>query len=312
MDALEGGGSVELVDGGFVSDEHEDDEEAEDEDDEPDVGVQLPGLADLEEDEVEAWLQPFQQLLDDLDQVEDERLRELIHLLLLGCMGRAFYTPDNIGHFGLGSTCYLHFTSPIRRYPDLVAHRQLKHHLADTDEDPPHDGDELVDLCPRNSDQAVEAEQLERDLIAVAMAFDALTDDANTTYSGLVNGITKGGVFLSLERGLEARLPTSDIPGGPWEVDDAESMLFRGEIEDPTDLADDVDPENWRELYDEHLDEMVQVRLRLGDEVKVQRSSIDLAKGQIAAKLAGSGPTDDDTTTATDATEDAETETADS
>jgi len=295
MDALESGGSVELVSGGFVSDEEE--EDADDEEDEIDTGPQMPGLATLDEDKREAWLEPFQQLLDDIDEITDDRKRELVHLQLLGCMGRAFYTPDNLGHFGLGSTCYAHFTSPIRRYPDLVTHRQLKYHLTDEDErdeDPPHTSEELVDLCPRNTDQGVEAEQLERDLIAVAMAFEALTEDEGTTHSGLVNGITKGGVFLTLDRGQEARLPTSDIPGGPWEVDNAQAKLFKGEVEDPEQLAEDVDASNWREMQDEETGEIVQVRLRLGDEMALQVASIDLARGQVAVKLAGQADEDDE------------------
>ncbi len=292
MKALEGG-KVELVGGGFIAEDE--DEEEDDEDEEPGIpAATMNGLADLDEEDREAYLEPFQDTLSRLDEVDDEDLQRLVRMKLLGCMGRAFYTPANIGHFGLGSTCYLHFTSPIRRYPDLVVHRQLKTLLrAEDPEDaaPPHDRDELVDLCEKNTDQSQEAEQLERDLTAVAMSFDALGEHWQGQQPGLVNGITKGGVFLSLPRGLEARLATSDIPGGPWDVDDANAKLFKGERDatGPDDvILEEILEHGWREVYDEDLDEMVHVRMRLGDRLPVRINSIDLAEGQVSVKLARS------------------------
>ena len=133
-------------------------------------------------------------------------------------MGRALYTPENLGHFGLGSTCYLHFTSPIRRYPDLVVHRQLKWLLRGSEGDAPYSAQDLAELCPLNTDQSVAAERLERDLIGVALAFESLTEKWSGTPSALVNGITKGVVFLALPHAVEGRLAASDIPGGPWAV----------------------------------------------------------------------------------------------
>jgi exoribonuclease R len=298
MDALEGGGSVELVDGGFVSDEEDDEEDEEGEDASASPSAGMTGLASLDEEGREAWLAPFQQALGSIEDLGDDRVRKLVHLKMLGCLGRAFYTPDNIGHFGLGSQRYLHFTSPIRRYPDLLTHRQIKWLIRSEEEradpeEPPHSDEELIDLCPRASDQGEEAEQLERDLIAVAMAFDTLVDEETRSGTGLVNGLTKGGVFLTLERGREARLPTSDIPGGPWDVDDAGAKLYKGEIESPEELTEEAQEGDWREMEDPDTGELVHVRLRLGDRVPVEVSSIDLATGQVAVKLAGGGDDED-------------------
>lgn len=293
LEALKGG-KVQLVGGGFIPDEEDEDEEAleraGDEDDETDAPSGAPilkGLAQLPPEEQDAWLAPFREVLDALGAIADPRLRVIIQWKLLSCMGRAVYTPENMGHFGLGSTCYLHFTSPIRRYPDLVTHRQLKWWLAGAEGKPPHSAQELAELSPLNTDQSVEAERLERTLINVALAFEARTEKWRGAHSARVNGITKGGVFLSLERGVEARLATSEIPGGPWSVDEAEAMLFRGSLDDPTIGTVGVEGQGWRELYNEDLDEMVRVRLVLGDELTVSVVDQDLVDGRIRCRLAG-------------------------
>ncbi len=289
MSALQEG-KVELVGGGFIP-ENEDEEDDDEEETDTSPVATMKGLVDLDEEDRTAYLEPFNDALAKIEDLTDERLQSIIRLKVLGCMGRALYTPANIGHFGLGSTCYLHFTSPIRRYPDLVTHRQIKAILRAQDTDDieyPHSEDELADLCPKNTDQSIEAEQLERDLVAVAMSFDALGDHWQGEQDALVNGITKGGIFLSLPRGLEARLATSDIPGGPWEVDEDNAMLFKGtqDNEDPDQaILDEILEHGWREVYDESLDEMVNVRMRLGDHVPVRIKNVDLAMGQVSAKL---------------------------
>lgn len=299
LDALKGG-KVELVSGGFVSDE-EDDEPEEDKEAEPESSgaPKMKGLAQLSPEEREAWLAPFVEILDQLDTVDDDQLADLIQFKLLSCMGRAYYTPENVGHFGLGSPCYLHFTSPIRRYPDLATHRQLKWLIQggpDSDEAMPHQAEELARLSAKNTDQAVEAEQTERDLIAVAMAFEARTDRWEGKHSAMVNGMTKGSVFLSLPRGVEGRLGTKDIPGGPWNVDQAGSMLFKGSIDDPSMGIEDLPGSDWREMEDPESGELVHVRLRLGDREQVTIRDYDLVRGQIHCRLAmrRSATTDED------------------
>ncbi len=291
LDALKGG-KVELVSGGFVSDkEDEPDEpdEAEEETPEASGAPKMKGLAHLSPEEQEAWLEPFVEILDEIDGIDDDQLADLIQFKLLSCMGRAYYTPENVGHFGLGSTCYLHFTSPIRRYPDLCTHRQLKWLIRggpETEEEMPHDAQQLARLSAKNTDQAVEAEQTERDLIAVAMAFEARTDRWAGKHSAMVNGITKGSVFLSLPRGVEGRLGTSDIPGGPWDVDQAGSMLFKGSLDDPSTTLDDLKGSGWREMEDPETGELVRVRLRLGDREQVTIRDYDLVRGRIHCRLA--------------------------
>jgi class 3 adenylate cyclase len=89
--------------------------------------------------------------------------RELVHMKMLAALGRAYYTPHNVGHFGLGSPLYCHFTSPIRRYPDLVVHRQLRWILQGRPGgSPPHTADELATQSAQCTKQGAAADSLER------------------------------------------------------------------------------------------------------------------------------------------------------
>ncbi|HWG90156.1 MAG TPA: RNB domain-containing ribonuclease, partial [Candidatus Thermoplasmatota archaeon] len=202
----------------------------------------------------------------------------------LGCMGRALYTTRNIGHFGLGSECYCHFTSPIRRYPDLIVHRQLRWVLRGKQGDMPHSHEGLDILAVHCSEQGSAAEGLERSVVDSAMVFISRDGSWEGVQPGQVNGITKGSVFLSLPRGLEARVASSDVPGGPYDVDEYDSMLFVGSAS-RTEVQEEVTAKNWRELYNEARGEVVRVRLRLGDEVPVTIAGRDYVDGRVAAKL---------------------------
>lgn len=277
-------GKLELVGGGFRM-EREPAPEPESAIEAPDAPPKPAwrGLAQLDEAAREAWLSPFRDALAKVSALDDPEMRELVHLKMLGSLGRAFYTTANLGHFGLGSTCYAHFTSPIRRYPDTVVHRQLKAILRG--EAPPHGFDEVESICEHASAQGAAAEALERGLVNASMVFASRTSRWSGTLKGRVSGITKGGVFLTLEGGLEARLPTSDLAGGPWAVDDADSMLFAGSVDRP-EIEREVSAKNWRDLWDEEKGEMVRVRLRLGDVIPVVLRGRDYVEGRVAAREA--------------------------
>ncbi|HLE96433.1 MAG TPA: RNB domain-containing ribonuclease [Candidatus Thermoplasmatota archaeon] len=281
LDQLKAGGKVSLggLGHGLGDDEPATAEAA------PAAAPTVRGLAQLSSEEQEKWLAPFRAALASMDRVEDPRFRELVQVKMLGAMGRAIYTPRNLGHFGLGSTCYCHFTSPIRRYPDLVVHRQLRWLLRGRQGDPPH-GADLEDLAIHCSEQGSAAEGLERGVVNAALVFASREAQWSGPVSALVNGITKGGVFLSLEGGLEARLAAADIPGGPWSVDDDESMLFQGSLDRPG-IERELDVREWRKWTDERTGEARRVRYKLADQTLVTLAGRDYVDGRIAAKLAG-------------------------
>ena len=88
------------------------------------------------------------------------RGREAFPALVLRALKQARYDPRNLGHSGLASPAYCHFTSPIRRYPDLVVHRALLRELGAADDPPPDDLDELAEHCSAREREAAEVEYL--------------------------------------------------------------------------------------------------------------------------------------------------------
>ncbi len=154
--------------------------------------------------------------------------------LVLRTAGQASYTPTNRGHFGLASRCYCHYTSPIRRYPDLVVHRQLKALLR---HDPLPHGDDLAPLGDHCSERERRAEWLERrlgDCAAVLLRFGPATATApgeeaprspRQPLRATVGGLSGGKVFLTLPDALEAAVPTRALGRG-LEVDGVGARLL--------------------------------------------------------------------------------------
>jgi ribonuclease R len=128
-----------------------------------------------------------------LDKVKDTQYEFLINRVLLRSMKQARYSPVNRGHFGLASECYLHFTSPIRRYPDLICHRALKGFLEGA---PPYETDkELETMALHLSEReriAMEAERELEDRIRVLFMKDKIGEE----YEGIITHITSYGIFV--------------------------------------------------------------------------------------------------------------------
>ncbi|MBA4417302.1 MAG: ribonuclease R [Syntrophus sp. (in: bacteria)] len=131
-----------------------------------------------------------------LDSVRGKDYEFLINRVLLRSMKQARYSPLNKGHFGLASDCYLHFTSPIRRYPDLMCHRALKSVL-DNSPAPYRDEKELEKAAHHLSDRertVMEAERELEDRIRVLF----MRDRINEVYEGIITHITSYGFYVEL------------------------------------------------------------------------------------------------------------------
>lgn len=134
-----------------------------------------------------------------LEAVKDHPLGYLYHHLLLRSLKQAKYSPQNVGHFGLASTCYCHFTSPIRRFPDLVVHRTLKRALRN--KKPPYFEDELEEMGKHLSTRERTAEEAERDVIKKFQCF-FIKDKVGEIFTGVISGVTAFGFFVDLEEYL--------------------------------------------------------------------------------------------------------------
>jgi ribonuclease R len=162
--------------------------------------------------------------------------------LVLRSLKQAHYAPRNTGHFGLRSARYCHFTSPIRRYPDLICHRALLAGLG-AGEDPPQapameGAGEWCSLRERD------AAQIERAADDVARAFlleaELFRRSWQTEWPGEVIGVIGAGAFVAFGDGYEGLLPVRRLRGDWWELDPLDVMLRGAQSEKAIRLGDPV------------------------------------------------------------------------
>ncbi len=162
-----------------------------------------------------------------LDKAKDMPEVHLVNEVVLRSQAQAVYSPENIGHFGLGLARYAHFTSPIRRYADLLVHRALIDGLglgqgalpADSRERFPEIGEHISTTERR-------AAQAERDALNRFTAI-YLADRVGASFSGRVNGVTRFGLFVTLEEtGADGLVPMSSLPGDFYVHDETRHCLI--------------------------------------------------------------------------------------
>ncbi|MEX0778440.1 MAG: ribonuclease R [Balneolales bacterium] len=130
-----------------------------------------------------------------LEQVKETNLKYTINDLLLRSMSKAVYTPDNIGHYGLGFQHYTHFTSPIRRYPDVIVHSLIKAYNKGKIGYSFSELDQLGQHCSEREKEAVSAE---RDSIKLKQV-EFLSDKIGDVFDGIISGVTDKGVYVVLK-----------------------------------------------------------------------------------------------------------------
>ena len=151
----------------------------------------------------------------------------IINRVMLRSMQKAKYSSNNSGHFGLSLKCYTHFTSPIRRYPDLMVHRIVKDVLLGK-EDVQKKYEELVEGVAFHSSQkeknAVEAERAVDDFYKMLY----LSGREGEEFDGIISGVTKFGVFVELENGIEGLVKVETLQGRNYEYDKNKFSLSNG------------------------------------------------------------------------------------
>ncbi|MBR2827945.1 MAG: ribonuclease R [Bacilli bacterium] len=148
-----------------------------------------------------------------LSQLEDKPEYKILSSLLLRSMQKAIYRPENLGHYGLASDCYTHFTSPIRRYPDTTVHRLLHTYLFDGKIDMAtiHKWEEkLVYIAEHSSERERASVDCEREVDDMKMA-QYMEKHIGESFEGMISSITSFGMFVELDNLIEGLVPLKDM-----------------------------------------------------------------------------------------------------
>ena len=149
----------------------------------------------------------------------------LIKMAALRSMSKAVYTTKNIGHYGLGFTFYTHFTSPIRRYPDLLTHRMVKH-FADNERLTSTEMDEFEELARHSSEREVSATEAERDSIKMKQV-EFLLPRIGEEFEAVISGVSERGLYVELgETRAEGMVNTRNIGTDSYVYDEKRYRLI--------------------------------------------------------------------------------------
>ena len=186
-----------------------------------------------------------------LEDVQGKKEQNMVDTLTIRCMSKAAYSTHNIGHYGLAFDYYSHFTSPIRRYPDVMAHRLLQFYL---------DGGKSVseevyeEKCIHSSDREGLAAKAERDSIKY-MQVKYMQDHKDQEFLGVVSGVTEWGIYVEIiENKCEGMVRIREIKDDYYTFDDKQYAL---------------------------VGEVSKNLIQLGDEVWVKVKNADLVKKQL-------------------------------
>ena len=148
----------------------------------------------------------------------------VINRVMLRSMMKAAYSPENLGHFGLASECYCHFTSPIRRYPDLAIHRIIKDYLLQGGKSGTKYEKFVQEAAVQSSACERNAESAERDVDALYIV-KYMSEKIGESYEATVSGVTAFGVFAELKNTVEGLIPLETLPDDSYELIESKFLL---------------------------------------------------------------------------------------
>jgi ribonuclease R len=152
-----------------------------------------------------------------MEQIEGTPMQNVLESLAIRTMSKAVYSTSPQGHFGLAFQHYSHFTSPIRRYPDVMAHRMLQHYL---EKGKSLDKEDFEEKCKHSSSQEKLAAEAERASIKYKQVEYMSLQDKNLVYEGVVTGVTDFGIFVEVEQtGCEGMVRLADLNDDYYDFD---------------------------------------------------------------------------------------------
>lgn len=164
-----------------------------------------------------------------MDNIKEDEMKEIINSVLLRSMQKAKYSSDCLGHFGLAAPFYSHFTSPIRRYPDLTIHRIIKDHLNNR-----LDGKKIRELkqfvvrsSSKSSERELLAQRAERD-VDDYFKCRYMKDKVGQVFEGTIDGVTNFGFFVKLENTVEGLVSITTLNGDRYIFNEKSLTLTNG------------------------------------------------------------------------------------
>ncbi len=184
--------------------------------------------------------------------VDGKGEKNLVETVAIRTMAKAEYSTANIGHYGLAFKFYTHFTSPIRRYPDLMVHRLLERYLLENKDSVSQDS--LEPLCKHSSEMERRAAEMERESIKYKQA-EYLSDKVGKVFEGLISGVSKWGIFVELKQSkCEGMVRYNEMPGDYYYLDEDNYCVIG---------------QSFGKIY------------RLGDPVTIKVKKVDLARKKL-------------------------------
>jgi ribonuclease R len=186
-----------------------------------------------------------------LDSIKDRKEFPVVAQVALRSMQKAKYSPENAGHYGLALAYYTHFTSPIRRYPDLCFHRSLKAAIENDKKMISYIKKHNKEAAEASSEREIAAERCERDVDDIKKA-QWMAKHVGEEFDGIISSVTSFGFFVMLPNTVEGLVRLENMTGERFDYDE-KSLSIRG----------------YKTTY------------KLGDEIRIKVVGVDVAQGRI-------------------------------